>query len=649
MVVDSPIGSTLAGYRIESMIGRGGMGEVYCARHLHLDRRVALKILPPALADNDDFRRRFVRESRAAASLRHPNIVTVYDAGEVEGRLYIAMQLVDGTDLATLLRRHGQLDSGTTLWLLAQIASALDAAHSHGLIHRDVKPGNVMIDEEAAYLADFGLTKRTTVSDRASTSGGRFLGTIDYAAPEQIAGRELDARTDLYALGCVLYQCLTGCVPFPRESEIAVLYSHVHDPPPVVTGRRPDLPSAIDGVVERALAKAKEDRQPTCGVLISEAATALEAEPQLSQTVPLALDHDSDRQTALLPHRGKGRHRRLGRPALAAATATVALAIGALVFAITRDDGSGDGERAESRAPTSQGAERTTPTAEAPASVRSATVGRRPFGISWSRHGIWVANTDDDQVRRLDGRTGRPLGDPVAVGDGPFWMVAAAGRLWVANVRSRSVTRIDPATGEILDKGIPVGRGPSGIAAGGGMIWVANEEDDSVTPIRTATPGVPLAAFKVCDRPRGLATTKGVLWVVCRRDASVMRIDMTTRRPLGAPIRVGRDPQSIVVLRGRVFVTNTDDDSVSRISARSGRRIGPPTRVGRAPFGIASGDGMVWVANSGSDTVSRIDPRTGRRVGRSIRVGDQPVAVQVGGGAVWVTNNDDGTISRIRQ
>ena len=648
MVVDSPIGSTLAGYRVESLIGRGGMGEVYCARHLHLDRRVALKILAPALADNDDFRRRFVRESRAAASLRHPNIVTVYDAGEVEGRLYIAMQLVDGTDLATLLRRHGRLEAGTTLWLLAQVASALDAAHAHGLIHRDVKPGNVMIDEEAAYLADFGLTKRTTVSERGSTSGGRFLGTIDYAAPEQIAGRELDARTDLYALGCVLYQCLTGSVPFPRESEIAVLYAHVHDPPPIVTSRRPDLPSAIDGVVERALAKAKEDRQPSCGVLIADAARALEVEPRLSRTVPLALDHVSERETALLPEHGGRRPRRLGRRALAAAAAAAALAIGVLVVAITRDGG-GDGQRDGNPAPAAKRPTQTTPVAEGPTSVRSATVGRRPFGISWSRHGLWVANTDDDRVRRIDARTGRPVGDPITVGDGPFWVVAAAGRLWVANVRSRSVTRIDPTTGEVLDKAIPVGRGPSGLAAGGGMIWVANEEDDSVTPIRTATPGTTLPAFKVCDRPRGLATSDGVLWVVCRRDASVMRINMSTRRPIGAPIRVGRDPQSIVVARGRVFVTNTDDDSVSRISAKSGRPLGRPSRVGRAPFGIASGDGMIWVANSGSDTISRLDPRTGRRIGRSIRVGDQPVAVQVGGGAVWVTNNDDGTISRIRQ
>jgi serine/threonine-protein kinase len=591
-----------------------------------------------------------VRESRAAASLRHPNIVTVYDAGEVEGRLYIAMQLVDGTDLATLLRRHGQLESGTALWLLGQIASALDAAHTHGLIHRDVKPGNVMIDDEGAYLTDFGLTKRTTVSDRASTSGGRFLGTIDYAAPEQIAGHELDGRTDLYALGCVLYQCLTGCVPFPRESEIAVLYAHVHDQPPRVTARRPDLPDAIDRVVEGALAKSKDDRPPGCGVFVADAARALETEPQLSQTVPLALDHVSERETTMLPPRaGRPRGRRIGRRALAAAIAATVTALGVLLVATTRDGGGGDGERAESGAPAAKTEPpRTTPDAEAPTSVRSATVGHRPFGISWSRHGLWVANTDDDQVRRLDARTGRPLGDPVAVGDGPFWVVSSAGRLWVANVRSRSVTRIDPATGEILDKAIPVGRGPSGIAAGGGMIWVANEEDDSVTPIRTASPGTPLPAFTVCDRPRGLATSDGVLWVVCRRDASVMRVAMSTRRPIGAPISVGRDPQSIVVAQGRVFVTNTDDDSVTRISARSGRRVGSPIRVGRAPFGIASGDGMIWVANSGSDTVSRLDPRTGRRVGKSIRVGDQPVAVQFGGGAVWVTNNDDGTISRIR-
>ena len=219
----------IAGYRIEARLGRGGMGEVYRAVQLSLDRRVALKVLPPKLAADDVFRRRFLRESRIAASIDHPSIIPIYETGEDGGLLYIAMRYVDGMDLSTLLRREGRLVPARAVAIMAQVASALDAAHARGLVHRDVKPGNILLappvfdgDAEHVYLVDFGLA-RSDSDDRSLGGAGSFLGTPRYAAPEQAAGRPVDGRTDGYALGCVLYECLTGQPPFPGGSGEAVL------------------------------------------------------------------------------------------------------------------------------------------------------------------------------------------------------------------------------------------------------------------------------------------------------------------------------------------------------------------------------------------------------------------------------------------
>src|SRR5262245_44818203 len=215
---DPRIGSDFLGYRIEALLGRGGMSVVYRARHTALDRNVALKLLAPELAEDARFRERFLRESKLAASLDHPSIVPVYDAGEVEGQLYIAMRYVEGSDLGQLLREEGALEPRRALLLVGQLADALDFAHGRGLVHRDVKPSNALLDlREHAYLADFGLTK--TASDRSAAAvTGRIVGTVDYAAPEQIEGRPVDGRADVYSIGCLLYECLVGVVPFPRES-----------------------------------------------------------------------------------------------------------------------------------------------------------------------------------------------------------------------------------------------------------------------------------------------------------------------------------------------------------------------------------------------------------------------------------------------
>src|SRR4051794_25842206 len=257
------------------LLGRGGMGVVYQAQHVHLGRTVALKLLAPELSRSDDFRARFLRESRLAAELEHPGIVTVYDAGEVNGTLFIAMRFVRGTDLAATLVQRGPLPVDETLSILHQVATALDAAHESGLVHRDVKPANVMIEGQRVYLADFGLTKRASSDSMQLTQAGQFLGTVDYVAPEQIEGRPVDGRADQYALGCVLFECLTGSRPYPRDSQVAVIFAQLREPPPRPCELRPDLPAAIDMVIAKAMAKDPIERYSPCAELVAASVAAL--------------------------------------------------------------------------------------------------------------------------------------------------------------------------------------------------------------------------------------------------------------------------------------------------------------------------------------------------------------------------------------
>src|SRR5205823_13330752 len=271
--LDQRIGTELGGYRILGQLGRGGTSVVYRAEHVRLGRPAALKLLSPGLGEAD-FSDRFLRESRLAASLDHANIVPVYDAGEEDGLLYIAMAFVDGTDLKTLIGEEGRLPVRRALGIVGQVASALDAAHARGLVHRDVKPANILIGpDDRAYLSDFGAVKE--LASAGTTRTGTFVGTIEYCAPEQIEGGEVDARTDVYALGCVLYEALTGEPPFHRPSEVAVLNAHLHSPPPRPSKTAPGLPSALDGVIAKALAKAPVDRYATPGDLVTAARAAV--------------------------------------------------------------------------------------------------------------------------------------------------------------------------------------------------------------------------------------------------------------------------------------------------------------------------------------------------------------------------------------
>jgi DNA-binding beta-propeller fold protein YncE/tRNA A-37 threonylcarbamoyl transferase component Bud32 len=263
------IGESLAGYRLEELVGRGGMAVVYRAHDERLGRSVALKVLAPRLALDEAFRRRFIRESQVAASVDHPNIVPIFAAGEAAGYLFIAMRFVQGRDVMTVIKEEGPLPADRACHIVTQVAAALDAAHERGLVHRDVKPANMLRDSagedqpDHVYLSDFGLSKHWLSSSNL-TSQGEFLGTMDYVAPEQIEGNPVDGRTDQYALACSAFEMLTGAPPFRRKETMAIMWAQVSAEPPALTSRRPDLPAAVDPVMAKALAKASADRYHTC-------------------------------------------------------------------------------------------------------------------------------------------------------------------------------------------------------------------------------------------------------------------------------------------------------------------------------------------------------------------------------------------------
>jgi CheY-like chemotaxis protein/tRNA A-37 threonylcarbamoyl transferase component Bud32 len=283
---DPRLGTEIAGYRIEERIGRGGMGVVYRAQHMNLQRRAAIKIIAPEFADTKGFRSRFIREARIAAALQHPNIVTVYDAGQAGQTLYIAMQFIRGSDLAAILNEEGRLRPYRAIDVCRQVASALDAAHGMALIHRDVKPGNVLIEGRRAYLTDFGLTKRSGGTKSGLTQAGELVGTIHYVAPEQIEAGDVDARTDVYSLACLLFHCLTGHVPFERDTDVAVIYAHLSESPPKLTDVRPELPAGLDAVIAKGLDKSPDRRFQSCSDLMSAARVVIDAAGPLADTVP---------------------------------------------------------------------------------------------------------------------------------------------------------------------------------------------------------------------------------------------------------------------------------------------------------------------------------------------------------------------------
>jgi YVTN family beta-propeller protein len=594
VVTDTRIGTELAGYRIEALLGRGGMSVVYRADHARLKRKVALKLLAPELAEDERFRERFLRESQLAASLDHPNVVPVYDAGEVEGLLYIAMRYVPGTDLKALLRNEGALGPERALALVAQVGNALDAAHERGLVHRDVKPSNVLLagraGREHCYLADFGLS--TSASDRSlATDPQQIVGTIDYVAPEQIRGGEVDGRADVYSLACLLYESLTGDVPFRHASDVAVIYAHLEEPPPKASGRGGALGPELDAVLARGMAKAPEERWETCSTLVEAARSAVGG---------VAMPRRRARRTSAVA-------------ALAVAAAGVAIAAALL------SGGAPAIARADTLVRIDSGGNR---------AAGAVALGAQPTAVTVCGGSVWVTRADG-AVSEIDPKTlavhtakvqGRPtdvanVGDLAAVVSGP----------------PERVTMIDAGFGQISNSfAISGARASATAVAFGRDVWVANPAARTLERLEPPYTGV-AATVRLPGVPRLVAAGEGAVWVVGSR--SLWKVDAGAQRVV-ARIRLPFSPHGVDAGNGGVWLVDRGGDAVVRVdpaTERAAQRIA----VGHAPAGVAVGRGAVWVANRADGTVSKIDPSRNAVV-KTIRAGSEPIDLVAGLGAVWV-------------
>jgi len=600
--VDPTIGSELFGYRLEALLGRGGMGIVYKAYDPRLKRYVALKLIAPELSGDAHFRERFLAESELAASLDHPNVVPIYDAFDAEGRLAIAMRYVEGTDLKQLLQTEPVLEPTRTLEICTQVAAALDAAHARGLVHRDVKPSNVLLDEnEHVYLADFGLSRRLADLE-GQRDDGLSVGTPAYVSPEQIERGSVDGKADEYALGCLLYECLTGQAPFSRASELAVLWAHVQEPPPAASEHNPELPIEIDPVLVKAMAKNPDDRYTSCTDLVVAAREAL----GLHQ--PIAI---RDRKALILT-------------AVGAAVAAIAVLAGVL---LSRGGGPGSPSTKPTLTPKVDSLQRIDPkTNKLVATIGS--VGSNPSAIAVGAGSVWVGSQDDGTVSQVDPKTNAVR---AAINTGaPNAIVIRDGSVLVAN-QFGSLTSIDPARLSVTTSPQP-GFGYGSFTLGEGALWGLWTFGVGLDRINHGGQVVKTLTDLGLD-PFALAAGQGAVWVLDGASHSVFRVDPATNRVVGR-LRLRFDPGGIAVGGGSVWVTNPSGGSVIRIDPRSNRIVGS-TRVGRDPVGIVGGGGSVWVANYEDGTVSRIDPQNGSVVA-TIRVGHYPATLATGLGEVWV-------------
>jgi serine/threonine-protein kinase len=688
-VAELKTGTAIAGYRIESVLGHGSMGTVYSALEVSLERRVALKILTPELSRDERFRERFLRESKLAASLEHPHIVPIHAAGEADGVLYLAMRYVEGRDLAGLLDSLGRVDPERALAILDQVAAALDAAHARGLVHRDVKPANILISRHGgradhAYLCDFGLAKHaSTVS---SLTGSRaIVGTVDYLAPEQVEGRPVDGRADVYALGCVLYECLTGAPPYERGNELASLLAHVNDPPPSLSERRAELPEALDQVIVTALSKDRDLRYPTCAELVEAAGAALHGEaPSVPQVIRTA---EAVRTFLIADVRGYTTYtREQGDEAAAELAGRFASIVESLAgsYAGTLQELRGDEalvvfdsarqalrfalalqtKVAEEELPRPVGAGVDAGEAvPVEGGFRGSALNRAARLCALARPGEVLAS---DAVRELAGPTeGVTYGfrrverlkgfeKPVGVVE-----VHSAERAPSRDLRRRARRallgnrpRLRFAAAALVVAGAAAG---IVLATNGGAKKgpAATFKPDTIGLLdgRTLKPAGTVAQF---GAPVAMWSTEGQLWAL-NSFGSLVRIDPRTGEANGAHISVPYDVGWVAAGAGSLWVTDFDSSAVNRYDSTYGtlvKRIVLPTKGladAHLTNGVAYGAGAIWVGYGNYPIrLARIDPAT-NKVTKTFDFpnSDGAPLVAYGAGGVWVATQDKGGIWRI--
>ena len=604
------LGSTLAGYRLDALIARGGMGVVYRATQLALDRPVALKVIARQYADSAAFRRRFIRESQLAAQLDHPNVVPVYDAREEDGELLVAMRLVKGGDLRQRIDRDGSLPPAEAIELLGQVASALDAAHSAGIVHRDVKPHNILLEGRRAYLTDFGLAK--ALGDSGVASSASVVGTAHYMSPEQWRADRVGPAADVYSLGCVLYEAVTGIAPFARRDGEA----------------EPQMPRGLDAVIERAVAPDPSDRFASAGELIEAARECQGGTPAATAVLSEGSDLATLRRGAAESGDGElggwrpGRRWYGGFFALWFVVPIATGVVGAIAVALFLLLSAGG------------------VSVSAPIEIA-----HPPLRLAVGDDSVWVTSARDGYLKQLDPDTLSLVKPSIHMAKGVSGVAVGAGSVWVSSPRRGEVLRVDPDARQVTE-GIHVGGRPGAIVFGGGRVWVADDAGGGVTAINAAGGRVVKRGIAPHVAPLRLAVGAGAVWVSSATTGAVRRIDLGSATA-GSPIPAGRGPAGVTVGGGLVWVANSRVDRVTRVDPATHALFGLPIAVGERPGGIDAGTESVWVANSAEGTVSRIGIESGEAEGNPISVGPDPGAIAVGFDAVWVANNGDGTITRI--
>jgi serine/threonine protein kinase len=614
-VVDPRVGTEVAGYRIAALLGRGGMSAVYLAEDPRLGRRIALKILSPELAEDERFRARFRRESQLAASLDHPNIVPIYEAGESDNVFFIAMRYVRGSDLRTVIARDGVMEPTRAVAIVERVSDALDAAHGEGLVHRDVKPANVLISEgggskgEHIYLSDFGLTKQAS-SDSGLTNTGQFMGTVNYVSPEQIRGEEVDGRADIYSLACVLCECLTGEPPFRHDTEVATLYGHLEEAPPSLTARRSDLPLGLDETFAKAMAKQRADRYATAG--------------EFSADVRGNFGMSGGESIVA---RGTRQRRRRLRWALTVAAGCAVLLASFTVWRI------GDSPQQRSSSGVQASASRIDPaTSRVVASARDAVRGWR---VVAGEGALWVLNSGgltkrDEQTGQIEARIELPKDtyQSLASGFGSIWVSANP-----SSVESE-VIRIDPATDEVVSR-IRF----SQTSGGGGnylpmtttakALWVIDGEGilTRINPLTEHVERIHVTGF-------GSAITAGggAVWVGDLLSDEVLKIDPETGE-VQKSVASGANPDTLAYLNGNVWVHDGEGGTLTPIDAGT-LAAGRPLALPEHSEAVVAGFGSIWVP--AGTTVVRVDPVTEERTQIPVGFIASCLAVDERTQSVWV-------------